>query len=87
MEKTHKGDSYVVNITPPSGTFPAVQIVQRRKVRQHGRVAQETDLGIIGRASDYASEEALDALARQIGRTILDDSELVRKFRRRDDQG
>jgi hypothetical protein len=83
MEREFKGDSYVVNVTPTGSTFPAVQIIRRKKVRQRGQVAQDVDLGMIGRASDYTSDEGLDALARQIGRIILDDSELVQQFRRR----
>lgn len=81
MEKEHRGDSYVVNITPAGTTFPAVQVIRRKRKRQPGRVAQEADLGVLGRAADFEGEQGIDELARQIGRLILDNSPIVRSFR------
>ena len=82
MEKEHKGDSYVVNITPASSTFPAVQVIRRKHLREPGKVAQDgPDLCVLGRASDYHSDAALAELAKQIGLAILEDSPIVQAFR------
>ncbi len=81
MEKEHKGDSYVVNITPASSTFPAVQVLRRKRRREPGKVAQEADLGVFGRASDYQGPTALEELAKAIGLAILNDSPIVAEYR------
>ncbi len=80
MLRAHSGDSYVVNITPASNTFPAIQIIRRRKSRQRGRVAQEADLAMLGRVGDFDDREELTRLATQIGMQILCDSGIVRGF-------
>ncbi len=81
MEKDHKGDSYIVNITPASSTFPAVQVIRRKRRREPGKVAQDADLCVLGRAGDYRSDEALAELAKQIGLKILEDSPIVTEYR------
>jgi hypothetical protein len=80
MEKEHRGDSYVVNITPASSTFPGVQIIRRKRRREPGKVAQDEQLAILGRTGDFHDEQALQRLATQIGMQILEDSEIVSAF-------
>ncbi len=81
MEKEHKGDSNVVNITPATSTFPAVPVLRRKHRREPGKVAQEADLGVFGRLADYQGPAALEELAKSIGLAILNDSPVVAEYR------
>jgi len=83
MEQEFKGDSFIVNITPPSTTFPWVTIYKRRKRRRLGEIAEEK----MGEASKqgFGSKHAFDTsniddTARKIGRAILDHSDIIHQW-------
>lgn len=76
------GDSYVIYITPPSGTFPWVRILRRRRGRQRGRVDLEEEISPHGFGSQEAFDSAnIDETAHRIGRAILDDSEIIHNWK------
>jgi hypothetical protein len=84
QEREFHGDSYVVNVTPPGTTFPWVKVVRRKKRRLRGRIAEEVEIRAPGFGDMDAFDEAnIDETARQIGRAILDDSEIIREWRDR----
>lgn len=78
-----KGDSYVVDVLPlgKTDTYPMIVIYKRKKMRPTGAVAidkpTETFLKVSPR--DFQPPN-IDETARQIGRLILDDSEIVREY-------
>ena len=81
------GDSYIVDITPPGTSFPWVKVVRRKKIRLWGRIAGDEEIRAPGFGNmDVFDEPTIDDTARQIGRAILDDSEIIRDYRARRQQ-
>ena len=84
QEREFHGDSYIVDITPPGTTFPWVKVVRRSRTRRRGRVAGEAEIRSPGFGdTDAFDERNIDETARQIGRAILDDSDIIREWRTR----
>ena len=82
MEREFSSDSYVVDVLPPSDTFPAIIMSRRKKVRRWGAVAVEAELpgSPLGYA-DAFDDANIDAFALQVGKAILSDSEIIRQWR------
>ena len=84
--KEFKSDSYVIDVLPlgKTDTYPMIVIYKRKKMRPTGAVAldkpTEKFLKVSSRDFDPPN---IDETARQIGRAILDDSEIVRDYRGR----
>lgn len=84
QETEFRGDSYIVDITPPGTTFPWVKVVRRRRVRPRGRIAEEAEIQAPGFGNmDAFDESNIDETARQIGRAVLEDSRIIREWRAR----
>lgn len=77
-----RSDSFVVNITPPSkdGEFPGVMVIRRQRVRERGGIALEKKPLLMDGLPDPPTDRALDALAKKIGRAILDGSPQVQQW-------
>lgn len=78
---TRKGDSYVVDIIPStkSTPYPAIYIFRRQKTSVLGKVAEEPGTGkFLNIKRDQFNKNNLDEIARIIGRSILDDSTIIR---------
>jgi len=73
------GDSYIIDIAPPSTTFPFIWIARRRQSRQRGKVSSEALVLRIG-STDAFDTANIDETARQIGRAILDDSQIIQSW-------
>jgi len=82
--KEFKGDSYVIDVIRPAKTvpFPAIFISRRKKKRRRGELALEPGKFLKVSSRDFDPPN-IDETARQIGRAILDDSEIVRDYRGR----
>ncbi|MBA7693067.1 hypothetical protein ES703_101642 [subsurface metagenome] len=82
--KEFKCDSYVVDVIRPAKTvpFPAIFISRRKKKRRTGELALEPGEFLKVSSHDFDPPN-IDETARQIGRAILDDSDIVRDFTRR----
>ena len=72
----HHGDSFVVNITPPSkaGEFPGVMVVRRQQLRERNAIAMEKKALLMDGLPDPPSQRQLDSLAKKIGLAVLDGS-------------
>ncbi len=81
MERSFKGNSYVVNITPPGKTFPSIRIIRRKQRREHSKVSGEEELRPVLGDTDAYDEVNINETARLIGRVILDDSEILRLWK------
>ena len=81
MEKIYLGNSYVVNITRPGKTFPSIRIVRRKQTREHSKINGEEELRPVLGDTDAYNEVNIDETARLIGRVILDDSEIIRRWK------
>ncbi len=80
-EKTYKGDSYIINIIPPSTTFPIIQMIRRKKKREPNTIAEDIQIGHpLGNVHEY-DDENIDETARQIGRALLDDSLIIQNWK------
>ena len=81
VEREYTSDSYIVNITPKGPTFPAVRIVKRKKVRKPSSISEDYNIGPpLGDKYAY-DDDKINETARQIGRAILDDSEIIQLWR------
>ena len=77
VEKTYKSDSYKVDIIRPSTTFPIIRIIKRKKKREPNAIAEDYQIGPpLGNVNTY-NDNNIDEIARQIGRAILDDSQII----------
>ncbi|MGA2368670.1 MAG: hypothetical protein ABSF74_08920 [Dehalococcoidia bacterium] len=79
---TGKGDSYIVDIIPPSKStpYPAIYVCRRRKRHIWGTVAEEPGTGRFLNIRREQFKNDLDEIARVIGRSILDNSDIIKKY-------
>jgi hypothetical protein len=83
MVQVFKGDSYVVDIISPAKTapYPMVYICPRKKVRQKGQIALDpTKEKFLPVSTSSFDNINIDDTARQIGRAILDNSDIIQDF-------
>ena len=82
QRRRFRGDSYIVDITPPGTSFPWVKVIRRRRTRLWGRIAGDQEIRTPGFGNmDSFDEPTIDETARQIGRAILDDSQIIQTWR------
>ena len=84
MVQQFKGDSLVVDIIPPAKTspYPMVYVCPRKKSREKGKLALDsTKEKFLKVSSSSFDTPNIDNTARQIGRAILDNSEIIRDWR------
>ncbi|MBA7469445.1 hypothetical protein ES707_04714 [subsurface metagenome] len=78
--REHRGDSYVVDITPPGSTFPFILIARRSRARVRGKVSSEVLAGRLGSQNAY-DDEHIEETALRIGMAILEDSQIIQEWR------
>ena len=79
-----KGDSFVVDIIPPAKTapYPMIYVCPRKKSREKGKLALDSAREKFLKVSPGSFDTLnIDETARQIGKAILDDSEIIRNWR------
>lgn len=75
----HSCDSFIINIMPPADTFPAIRISKRYRNRPSGRLAAGEELGPFG-APDGYNEDNYNKTAQEIGRCILENSDIIEEW-------
>ena len=80
-ERTYLSDSYVVDVIRPGSTFPIIRVITRKKTRRPSKIGEDYQIGNpLGNVDTY-NDRNIDELARQIGRAILDDSQIIQSWR------
>jgi hypothetical protein len=77
----YKGDSYIVDIIPEaeSAPFPAIYVSRRQNPRLPGKIAAEPGKFLNVKREQFNKSD-LNELARLIGRSILDNSDIIKKY-------
>lgn len=76
----HSCDSFVINIMPPADTFPAIRILRRNRNRPPSRLAAGEEIGFLGNQDSYNNAN-YDETAKEIGRCILENSDIITEWR------
>lgn len=76
----YRGDSFIVYVQNPEDTFPLIRVCRRRRDRTRGRVGIEEELGQVGNQNGFIDPN-YDKTANEIGRLILDNSDIIQDFR------
>lgn len=79
-KKTHRGDSFVVQVTRPASAYPMVRIVRRSRKRRPGKVSEERTIGVYGGKEEF-EQGRIEELAKEIGLAILGGSPIIRAWR------
>ena len=84
MEQEFKGDSYLVDIIPPAETapYPMIYICPRKRIRQRGKLGLDSTKEQFLKVSATSFDDTnMDETACQIGRAILEDSQIIQRWR------
>lgn len=81
----HKSDSYVVDVIPPAKTapYPMIYVCPRKRNRPKGKLALDSDKEkFLPVSSSSFDTPNIEETARLIGKAILDDSGLIKEYRK-----